>query len=127
MRRVTLFTLAILALLTACTTTTTSSPTSTSDNASVQVIEVEAYQFGWEPNPIRVTNGTPVRLKMTSRDVAHGIGIPAFGVSKRIPGNGETVTVEFTPDKTGTYNFICNVYCGSGHSAMTGRLIVEAE
>lgn len=92
---------------------------------NTQVVEVEVYQFGWDPNPIRVEAGRPVRLELSSRDVAHGIGIPELGVSKQIPGSGETVTTQFTPEQTGEYRFICNVYCGRGHSAMNGRLIVE--
>jgi cytochrome c oxidase subunit 2 len=98
---------------------------SSNEANDTQVIEVEAYQFGWDPNPIRVEAGRPVRLELSSRDVSHGIGIPELGVSEQIPASGETVTAEFTPEEPGEYNFICNVYCGQGHSAMTGTLIVE--
>lgn len=94
-----------------------------SDN-TVQVIPVEAYQYGWEPSPIRVDAGRPVRLKLSSRDVAHGFGVAELGISKRIPA-GETTTVEFTPNQTGTYDVRCTVYCGQGHSAMNTQLIVE--
>ncbi len=98
---------------------------SSNQASDTQVVEVEAYQFGWDPNPIRVEAGRPVRLELSSRDVSHGIGIPELGVSEQIPASGETVTAEFTPEQPGEYTFICNVYCGQGHSAMTGTLIVE--
>jgi cytochrome c oxidase subunit 2 len=29
-----------------------------------------------------------------------------------------------TPDKTGTFTFLCDVFCGSGHEDMSGTLIV---
>lgn len=106
-------------------TNSTSEPTSDNASSDTQVIEVEAYQYGWNPNPIRVEAGRPVRLELTSRDVDHGISIPEFGVSQTIPDTGETVTAEFTPDETGTFSFTCNVYCGRGHGRMTGQIIVE--
>jgi cytochrome c oxidase subunit 2 len=95
-------------------------------NTSIDVaeIDVEAYQYGWDPNPITVQEGQTVRLHITSSDVAHGIAIPEFGVSERLPP-GTTKTVEFVADTAGEYRFYCNVYCGSGHSSMTGQLIVE--
>lgn len=98
------------------------------DNQSeaYQTITVEAYQFGWDPNPIRVEQGRPVKLKLRSRDVKHGIRIPSFNVEKDIPGSGETVIAEFTPDQAGSFTFSCSVYCGTGHAGMTGELIVES-
>jgi cytochrome c oxidase subunit II len=33
-------------------------------------------------------------------------------------------TLRLTPDKTGTFTFACDVFCGSGHEDMTGTLIV---
>ncbi len=89
-----------------------------------KVVEMEARQFEFEPSTVRVEQGRTLRLEIISTDVAHGIGIPAFGIDQRLPA-GETKTVEFTPDETGEFDFICSVYCGSGHGAMTGTLIVE--
>ena len=43
-----------------------------------------------------------------------------------IPKMGETVIVEFVADRAGTFNFTCAEYCGTGHAAMKGRLVVLA-
>ena len=37
---------------------------------------------------------------------------------------GKVTRVVFTPDKTGEFTFSCNIFCGSGHEDMVGRLIV---
>ena len=131
--------IAVALVLAACQPTTNGDPvntsptgpmepyneTSESTNTSTQVIDVEAYEYGWDPNPIRVEAGRPVQLNLRSRDVEHGIGIPELGIAQTIPASGETVTTTFTPEEPGEYTFICNVYCGQGHNDMTGTLIVE--
>jgi heme/copper-type cytochrome/quinol oxidase subunit 2 len=32
--------------------------------------------------------------------------------------------LSFTPDKAGTFTFLCDVFCGDGHEGMSGRLVV---
>ena len=87
----------------------------------VRVVNVKAFQYGFDPDPIVVKKGDRVRLSMTSLDVEHGIGIPAFNI-QMYPG--PTATQEFVADKTGTYPLLCIVACGSGHNQMRGSLIV---
>ena len=50
-------------------------------------------------------------------DVIHGFYIPAFreGIDA-VPG--EVTTLVATPTRLGTYNIICNMLCGIGHSQM---------
>lgn len=38
---------------------------------------------------------------------------------------GEENAVEFVADKSGTFPFYCNVFCGGGHKEMQGKLIVK--
>jgi cytochrome c oxidase subunit II len=51
------------------------------------------------------------------KDVIHGFYIPAFreGIDA-VPG--EVTTLVATPDRVGSYNVICNMLCGIGHSQM---------
>ncbi len=89
-----------------------------------RVIEVEAYQFGFEPNYIVVNAGEKVKLNLTTRDVTHGFMIDKMDINVSI--NPEEIrTVEFTPEKNGVYEFWCSVPCGSGHRTMRGYLIVK--
>ncbi len=83
-----------------------------------------ASQWKFEPNVITVKQGDIIMLQIKSIDVTHGFNLPAFGVNKQLEP-GKTVTVQFVADKKGTFVFSCSVVCGSGHSGMAGRLVVE--
>jgi cytochrome c oxidase subunit II len=97
---------------------------SVSVKSSVKSFEVTARNWEFTPEMITVNKGDTVKLSITSEDVDHGFTIPAFDVNERLtPGN--TVDVEFVADQTGSFPFICSVYCGSGHKAMKGTLLVK--
>ena len=52
-----------------------------------------------------------------------GFSAPDFNVRADIlPGMIDRVRI--TPDKAGTFEFVCDVFCGSGHEDMSGTLIV---
>ena len=92
----------------------------------VTTFDVIASQFKFEPATITVAEGDTVRLRLRSADRTHGIGIKAFRVKAMIPKVGDTVTVEFVADRAGTFDITCSEYCGTGHRAMKGKLIVLA-
>jgi cytochrome c oxidase subunit 2 len=92
----------------------------------VKTIDVVASQYEFEPATISVAQGERVRLRLRSADRTHGFAIKAFRVKALIPKAGEAVTVEFVADQTGTFEFTCAEYCGTGHARMKGRLIVLA-
>ena len=83
-----------------------------------------AKQWNFEPNSITVNQGDLVKLSITSIDVAHGIAIPDYRIDKYL-SPGQTVNIEFTADRKGTFPFACSVSCGVGHRGMTGKLIVN--
>lgn len=91
----------------------------------VRTIDVIARRFTFEPATISVVEGDRVQLRLRSADHAHGIGIRAFRVKALVPRGGE-VTVEFVARRAGTFDILCSEYCGTGHSAMTGKLVVVA-
>ncbi|NOZ81340.1 MAG: hypothetical protein GXP63_06745 [DPANN group archaeon] len=97
---------------------------STGSAGGVKEITMTARNWKFEPNIIRVKKGDRVKLSITSVDVTHGFNLPAFGINENLEP-GKTVTVEFVADKTGTFPFACSVYCGQGHSSMTGELVVS--
>jgi cytochrome c oxidase subunit II len=83
-----------------------------------------AYPGG--PNAVdtlRVPAGRPVRLLITSRDVIHSFFVPALRVkADALPGR--YTQTWFNATKTGRYEIFCAEYCGMGHSAMLGELVV---
>ena len=90
-----------------------------------RVIAVEASRFRFEPAEIRVEPGERVILELSSADRLHGFHLPAIGVRADILP-GEKVRVPVQVDEAGEYRFLCDVFCGSGHEGMTGRLVVQA-
>lgn len=88
-----------------------------------RTIEITAQQFRFVPSQIEVLEGETVRLRIRSVDVMHGLAIPALGISERL-APGEDVVVEFVADTPGRYPFECSVFCGSGHGAMAGAVVV---
>ena len=98
--------------------------TPTTATGTVKEFKMTAKQFAFEPSAIEVNKGDKVRLIVTSTDVPHGIAIPEYGINQRLdPGKPETI--EFTADKQGSFTAFCSVFCGSGHSAMKGKIIVH--
>ena len=89
-----------------------------------QVIEITALKFEYLSGPIKLKKGVPVTLAFTTLDRAHGFNLPAFKLRADIVP-GQTVKVTFTPDKTGTFEFHCDNFCGDGHEEMTGDIVVE--
>ena len=89
-------------------------------------IVFEAWKYSWSEPTITVKAGETVRLKVSSRDVTHGIAIPEIGFNMAIKP-GETTIGEFIAPKTpGTYPYGCSVMCGSGHHNHRGQLVVVA-
>jgi plastocyanin len=86
-------------------------------------IEVNAKKFAFLPNEIRLKKGEPVVLKLKSLDRQHGFYCKELGIREDI--NPDKITeVHLIPEKAGTFNFECDVFCGSGHEDMNGQIIV---
>jgi cytochrome c oxidase subunit II len=87
-------------------------------------INITAMKFDFIPDTIKVKRGKPVTLVLTSLDRIHGFKMPDFGIRTDIVPS-EYTRVTITPEKTGTFGFLCDVFCGDGHEDMNGSLIVE--
>ena len=71
------------------------------------------------------TVGTPLEIRLTSDDTAHGFRIIGTNVNIEIPKRGRgTTTVTFNAEKAGRYTFECSRLCGAGHSFMRGVIVV---
>ena len=88
-----------------------------------KVIKIVAKRFDYGPAHLTLKKGVPVVLELTTRDVFMGFNLPDFNVRADIVP--EKVTrVTFVPDKTGTFTFLCDVFCGTGHEQMQGTITV---
>ncbi len=111
---------------TAVTTTepaATTSP-SPSNQSSAKEFTVTASSFQFSPAQIKVKKGDTVRLTVKNSGGSHDLVIDALNVSTKILGSGQSDTVEFVANKTGSFEYYCSV---SNHRAMgmVGTLVVE--
>ena len=90
----------------------------------VREFKVAARKYEFSPGTIAVKRGDRVRLVLTATDREHGFKLDAFHIERKLP-KGEAVTLEFTVDQSGTFQFHCSQFCGIGHARMTGKLFVE--
>jgi cytochrome c oxidase subunit 2 len=90
-----------------------------------QVIKMLARRFTYTPNKLALKQGVPVILELTSADVIMGFNAPDFGVRADIMP-GQVARVRLVPDKVGTFTFLCDIFCGSGHETMSGTITVAA-
>ncbi len=98
-------------------------PRAQEDANSVE-IKMTAKKYRFDPNEITVKKGQHVKLLITALDRDHGFKLEAFNINQKLK-KGETETIEFTADKTGTFPFQCSEFCGLGHGKMKGKLVVE--
>jgi cytochrome c oxidase subunit II len=83
-----------------------------------------AQVFMFTPMELDVPVGSEVTFVVTSRDVIHGFKIVGTSVNMMVvPGQISKMTVTF--DKPGEYLLVCHEYCGGGHHAMSGKIIVR--
>ncbi len=76
---------------------------------------------GYTPDLLVVKAGQPVRLNFVRQETAscsEMVLFPDFNQSAKLPP-GETVTIEFTPEQPGEYDFQCQM------GMLHGKLIVE--
>ncbi len=76
----------------------------------VQNIKLVMGSYGYELQPSTLIKGVPVRMEVDMSTVtgcARSIVIPGFNVKKNVRGTDNII--EFTPDKTGTFQIRCSM------------------
>lgn len=116
-------------------------PKALAQDQKVQVIELTAKKYEYSGSPVHVKAGTKVQLKITATDHDHGFkiaAVPDGAEQSSKPGlvfaspqdcwqlkKGETTTIEFSAQTSGTYTFKCCHTCGLGHRGMKGQIVVD--
>ena len=90
---------------------------------SPKVIKISSKRFEYKPGVVKLKKGVPVVLELVTEDIVMGFNLPDFGVRADIVP-GKVARVKFTPDKTGTFIFLCDIFCGNGHEEMKGNIVV---
>ncbi|MBW2963865.1 cupredoxin domain-containing protein [Candidatus Woesearchaeota archaeon] len=101
----------------------------TSPEPPLKTFKLEGRNFrfimdGVESPDLRVSKGDRVRIELTGGDMVHDWVVDEFGAATTKVSAGESTTVEFIADSTGTFEYYCSV---GAHRAngMVGKLIVE--
>jgi cytochrome c oxidase subunit 2 len=88
-----------------------------------KVIKITAKRFNYTPGNVTLKKGVPVVFELKTLDVMMGFNLPDFNVRADIVP-GKVTRLRLVPDKTGTFIFLCDIFCGTGHEEMNGKLTV---
>ena len=102
-------------------TTAQSSPGENPDKE--QIIQISASMFDFKPSEITLRKDVPVVFELISKDRHHGFNLPEFHLRAEVMP-GTVGRLRFTPGKTGTFTFFCDVFCGDRHEEMSGTIRV---
>jgi cytochrome c oxidase subunit 2 len=100
------------------------------EEAGIPIAEVppggDAYLLAkmWDFYPVlQLRKGQTYRLHISSLDLQHGFSLQPLNMNFQVlPGYDHVLTI--TPTSSGVFPIICNEFCGIGHHAMTGRIVV---
>ena len=85
-------------------------------------IYLMASMWSWMP-VLKLQRGAQYTLHLSSIDVNHGFSLLPLNVNLQVvPGYDYGILV--TPTESGDFRIVCNEFCGIGHHAMVGRIIV---
>ena len=88
-----------------------------------RLIKINAKKFEFTPSKIELKLNEPVIFELSGEEVMMGISFPDFNLRVDITP-GKLQTLHLIPDKIGTFEFVCDVFCGSGHEEMSGVIVV---
>jgi cytochrome c oxidase subunit II len=89
-----------------------------------RVIRIVAKKFVYVPNEIHVKQGETVVLQLSAPEVPMGFSLPDFAMRADVVP-GKPASVQLTADRAGSFTFLCDVFCGTGHEDMSGMLVVS--
>lgn len=72
-------------------------------------IDIEAGSFYYKPSTLTLKKGEKVTLKFKAVDMMHDFNIDELGLKIPVTKSGNEVTVEFTPEKVGEFEYYCSV------------------
>ncbi len=101
--------------------TDTGVATSENGAASGEQLVVKATNYAFDQKEYHVKKGQPITIVFDNEEGNHGLAIPALNVNL----NSSNSTMTVTPQEAGQFDMACSIMCGSGHSTMVAKLIVD--
>ncbi len=92
---------------------------------TAEIIARAPEKGNYSPQLLSVPVGEKIKLRVRNVDtVMHGFAIPALEVDAGEISAGHYAILEFTPKKSGKYDFYCTTWCSEFHLQMRGVLEV---
>lgn len=88
-----------------------------------QHFRIAASQFQYMPETLQVHPGDHVTIDLVATDVVHGLYLDGYDLNVTADP-GQTATLSFIADRSGSFRFRCSVTCGALHPFMIGKLNV---
>ncbi len=82
------------------------------------------YPNGYVDSELHAPVNVPVKLTLSAEDVLHSLYVPDFRI-KRDAVPGRYTVAWFSATETGESPLYCAEYCGTGHSAMTTKVVIH--
>ena len=98
-------------------------PSAVRQSTTERYFEIDASSFAYSPAVLKVNPGDDVTIKLTSTDVVHGLHVDGYDINV-IADPGQSATLTFKADRSGTFRLRCSVTCGALHPFMLGKLQV---
>jgi heme/copper-type cytochrome/quinol oxidase subunit 2 len=86
-------------------------------------LRIEASSFAFSPAVISANPGDLITLELVASDVVHGLYLDGYNLTLTADP-GQTASLTFVADRSGTFRFRCSVTCGALHPFMMGKLQV---
>lgn len=100
-----------------------SQPVPTSTTAPERLVTIESTEFSYDVKEITVKKGEKVKLTLNNKIGFHDLVIDELSVNTGKLNADQSVTIEFTPETVGEFEYYCSV---GDHRAkgMVGKIIV---
>ncbi len=109
---------------TSTSTDNTGSTSTTTMTPAVKEFTIHGKNYSFTPNTMTVNKGDTVKVTFVDDFGSHNFAIDEFNVKTAIIQGGQSETVTFVADKSGTFQYYCSV---GSHRAlgMVGTLTVN--
>jgi len=95
------------------------------NNVEIWMTVVRSHFY---PERVEIKQGDHVTWHLTSLertpDATHGFAISGYNINLSLEP-GETQTIEFVADRSGTFTYYCTEFCSALHLEMLGYMLVE--
>lgn len=118
-----LLTIILVVFLTACGNNSVNHSSNTSNpeiKAETELI-ITATNYSFDQKEYHLKKGVPVNIIFENEDGNHGILIPEFELQLNRKKSSKVII----PQEAGSFEMTCSIMCGSGHSGMSAKIIVE--